>query len=104
MGEVLRTTRTVTQSSGTGDPPRRVGSEGEPRTTWLVDRQPSTRRKETPVSEATIDAQQDVHGPVDFLLIQFPMEKLTGEVAPRLADLVESGIIRIYDLLVISKS
>jgi Family of unknown function (DUF6325) len=56
------------------------------------------------VSEATIDAQTDVHGPVDFLLIQFPMEGLTGEVTPRLVELVESGIIRLYDVLVISKS
>jgi Family of unknown function (DUF6325) len=56
------------------------------------------------VSEATIDAQQDVHGPVDFLLIQFPMDGLTGAVTPRLVDLVESGIIRLYDLVVISKA
>ena len=46
----------------------------------------------------------DVHGPVDYVLIQFPMDKLTGQVAPRLIELVEDGIIRIYDLLVISKS
>jgi len=46
----------------------------------------------------------DVHGPVDFLLIQFPADRLTGAVAPRLLELVESGIIRLFDLLVISKT
>ena len=56
------------------------------------------------MSEATIDVHKDVHGPVDFLLIQFPLDGLTGAVTPRLAELVESGIIRLYDLLVISKS
>lgn len=56
------------------------------------------------MAETASSAGPDVHGPVDFLLIQFPADRLTGTVAPRLIDLVEDGIIRIYDLLVISKS
>ena len=56
------------------------------------------------MSQATSEAQTDAHGPVDFLLIEFPADRLTGEVAPRLVDLVESGIIRLYDLMVISKA
>ena len=51
------------------------------------------------MSEATSEA----HGPVDYLLIEFPTDRLTGAVAPALVDLVESGIIRLYDLMVISK-
>jgi uncharacterized membrane protein len=46
----------------------------------------------------------DVHGPIDFILMEFPSEKLTGEVAPAVVDLVEAGIIRVYDLVVISKA
>jgi dihydroorotase-like cyclic amidohydrolase len=45
----------------------------------------------------------DVHGPIDFLLIEFPGDKLTGEASQALADLVERGVIRLYDLMVISK-
>jgi hypothetical protein len=45
----------------------------------------------------------EVHGPIDFLLLEFPGDKLTGEAAPALRDLVERGVIRLYDLLVISK-
>ena len=45
----------------------------------------------------------EVHGPVDFVLIEFHADKLTGEAAPALMDLVERGIIRLYDLMVISK-
>jgi len=56
------------------------------------------------VSEATSEADARVYGPVDFLLLEFPAEKLTGEVVPRLVDLVEAGTIRVYDLMVISKS
>jgi hypothetical protein len=56
------------------------------------------------VSEATSQAQTDVHGPVDFLLMEFPADRLTGAVVPRLIELVESGIIRVYDLMVISKT
>jgi uncharacterized membrane protein len=44
-----------------------------------------------------------VHGPVDFVLIEFHADKLTGEAAPALRDLVERDIIRLYDLMVISK-
>jgi len=46
----------------------------------------------------------DVHGPVDFLLLEFPGDKLTGEAAPALAELVDNGTIRLFDLLVISKA
>jgi dihydroorotase-like cyclic amidohydrolase len=45
----------------------------------------------------------DVHGPVDFVLLEFPRDGLTGEAGQALMDLVEKGIVRIYDLMVISK-
>ena len=45
----------------------------------------------------------DVHGPVDFVLLEFPRDGLTGEASRALMDLVERGIVRLYDLLVISK-
>lgn len=46
---------------------------------------------------------EDVHGPIDFVLIEFSGDKFTGEGAAALLDLVESGIVRIYDILVIRK-
>lgn len=46
----------------------------------------------------------DVHGPIDFVLIEFPADRLTGEAAPALIDLVERGVVRLLDLLVISKA
>lgn len=45
----------------------------------------------------------DVHGPIDFVLIEFPGDRLTGEAADALLDLVDRGIVRIYDLLAIRK-
>ena len=45
----------------------------------------------------------DVHGPVDFVLLEFPRDRLTGGAVEALADLVDRGVIRLYDLLVISK-
>jgi hypothetical protein len=45
----------------------------------------------------------DVHGPVDFVLLEFPRDRLTGEAGQALVDLVEQGTVRIYDLMVISK-
>lgn len=42
-------------------------------------------------------------GPIDFVLLEFPRDRLTGEASQALMDLVEQGIVRLYDLLVISK-
>jgi hypothetical protein len=38
-------------------------------------------------------------GPIEVLMLRFPGNKFRGEIAPALADLVESGTIRIVDLL-----
>lgn len=45
----------------------------------------------------------DVPGPVDYVLIEFPTDRLTGEAGPALVDLVERGVVRLLDLLVIMK-
>ncbi|MCX5328531.1 DUF6325 family protein [Streptomyces sp. NBC_00140] len=42
-------------------------------------------------------------GPVDFLVIEFPGNRMTGEGFPLLLDLVDRGIIRILDLLFVRK-
>ena len=45
----------------------------------------------------------EVHGPVDFVLIEFSGDRLTGRTAQALIDLVERGIVRVYDILMIGK-
>ncbi len=55
------------------------------------------------MSAATDVRATEVHGPVDFLLLEFPSEGLTGEAGRALTDLVQRGVIRIYDLVVVSK-
>jgi hypothetical protein len=42
-------------------------------------------------------------GPVDYLVVEFPGNKMTGEGLPLLVDLVDRGIIRILDLVFIRK-
>ena len=42
-------------------------------------------------------------GPVEYIIIGFPGNRFTGEIVPALADLVEGGVIRILDLVVIGK-
>jgi hypothetical protein len=54
------------------------------------------------VSTTSLTAEE-VHGPIDFLLIEFPRNRLTGEAGAALMDLVERRIIRLYDLVVVSK-
>ncbi|MEU9009114.1 DUF6325 family protein [Streptomyces sp. NPDC048479] len=42
-------------------------------------------------------------GPVDYLVVEFPGNRMTGEGFPLLVDLVDRGIIRILDLRFIRK-
>ena len=46
----------------------------------------------------------DTPGPIDFVLLEFSSDRLTGEAGPALLDLVERGVIRLLDLLVVSKA
>jgi len=42
-------------------------------------------------------------GPIDYIVIEFPGNKFTGEAFPALIELVDRGLIRILDLLFIRK-
>lgn len=42
-------------------------------------------------------------GPVEYILVSFPGNQFNGEIAPELARLVDSGTIRIIDLVFILK-
>lgn len=44
-----------------------------------------------------------VVGPVEYIIVGFPGNKFNGEIAPELAKLIDSGLIRILDLTVITK-
>src|ERR1700730_7613719 len=42
-------------------------------------------------------------GPVEYIVVSFPGNQFTGEIAPELVALVESGTVRILDLIFIGK-
>jgi uncharacterized membrane protein len=45
----------------------------------------------------------EITAPVDLVLLGFPGNQFTGDIAPALRDLVSSGTVRILDLVFISK-
>ena len=45
----------------------------------------------------------DETGPIDYLVVEFPGSRMTGEGLPLLVDLVDSGIIRILDLVFVER-
>ena len=47
--------------------------------------------------------QLDEMGPVDFMVIEFPHGRTTGEGLPLLVDLVDRGIVRILDVVFFRK-
>jgi Family of unknown function (DUF6325) len=42
-------------------------------------------------------------GPIEYIIVGFPGNQFTGQIAPALADLIDNDTIRILDLVFISK-
>lgn len=45
----------------------------------------------------------DELGPVDYIVVEFPGNRMTGEAFPILVDLVDRGVVRIFDFVFIRK-
>ena len=45
----------------------------------------------------------DATGPISYLIVEFPGNKMTGEGLPLLVDLVDRGIIRVLDLMFVTR-
>lgn len=43
------------------------------------------------------------YGPVELIVVRFPGNTFTGEIVPALQELVETGLIRVIDLLFVMK-
>ena len=55
------------------------------------------------MSESAAGSDIEEMGPVDYLVVEFPGNKMTGEGLPLLVDLVDRGIIRILDFVFVTK-
>ncbi len=53
--------------------------------------------------EDKMDVDLEEMGPVDYLVVEFPQDRLDGTAFPLLVDLVERGIIRVLDLAFVRK-
>ncbi len=42
-------------------------------------------------------------GPIEMLVVKFPGNQFTGEIMPALMELVDKGIVRVIDLLLVKK-
>lgn len=45
----------------------------------------------------------DEMGPIDYIVVEFPGNRMTGEMLPALVDLVDRGLVRILDLVFVRK-
>ena len=43
-------------------------------------------------------------GPVDYLVVEFPGSNFSGEIMPEMVDLVQRGVVRVLELVVIKKA
>lgn len=53
--------------------------------------------------QGTGSADLDEMGPIDYIVVEFPGSRMTGEGFPILLDLVDRGIIRVLDLVFVTK-
>jgi hypothetical protein len=53
--------------------------------------------------EAQAAAELEEMGPIDYVVLEWPGEQPTGQVAPLILDLVERGIIRVLDIAFMAK-
>jgi hypothetical protein len=51
----------------------------------------------------SVDGDVDELGPVDYIVVEFPGSKFSGEIAPALMDLVNRDLIRVLDLVLVTK-
>lgn len=42
-------------------------------------------------------------GPIEMLVVRFPGNQFTGEIMPALMELIDNGIVRVIDLLLVKK-
>src|SRR4051794_34125330 len=63
---------------------------------------PRTSEREKPMTSAPLDEL----GPVDYLVVEFPAgaSNFTGEMANELIALVDSGTIRVIDVVILTKN
>src|SRR3954447_10102584 len=57
----------------------------------------------TDLEESGISSELEESGPIDYIVVEFPGNKMTGEGFPLLVDLVDAGIIRILDFLFVRR-
>ena len=50
-----------------------------------------------------MSAEANPMGPISYLIVEFPGNKMTGEGFPVLVDLVDRGVIRILDLMFVAR-
>jgi hypothetical protein len=56
------------------------------------------------VDTTTDELEIQEMGPVDYLVVEFPDNRLDGTAFPLLMDLVERGIVRVLDLAFVTKA
>lgn len=47
--------------------------------------------------------EAEVHGPIDYVLLEFTGNRLTGRAAEELVNLVDRGIVQVYDVMLVGK-
>ena len=58
---------------------------------------------DTQADAAAAAARMEEMGPIDYMILEWPGQQPTGQVAPLILDLVDRGIIRVLDVAFMGK-
>lgn len=98
LAEVLTRLERLAELPGSGDAAVAVPDEADERATVRLG-----PPRDAHDGEAQMAPQLEEMGPIDYLVVEFPENRLNGTAFPLLVDLVERGIIRVLDLRFITK-
>ena len=55
------------------------------------------------MTDGTVAEELSDSGPIDYIVVEFPGNRMTGEAFPLLLDLVDRGLIRIIDFVFVRR-
>ncbi|MGY4644841.1 DUF6325 family protein [Cellulomonas sp. URHB0016] len=88
-----------------GDAPARAGDEAGGATGRTAPARSRAGAVPADEEDDVVDLDDDDRdlGPIDYIVVEFPHNKLDGTALPLLVDLVDRGVIRILDLVFVEK-
>lgn len=100
LADVVDRLEAIGRAPGGGEVPP---AGPQQRGSWTPAAGPRDRRRRTGEEPMVPERDLEDLGPIDYLVVELPTERMDGSAFPLLVDLVDRGIIRVLDLAFFTK-